>query len=44
MARKFWVNTHRNAAVTRAIKDIDKYSVSEDDGSIPGVLIDVAGT
>ena len=28
MARKFWVNTNRNATVTKAIKDIDKYSVS----------------
>ena len=28
MARKFWVNTDRNAAVTKAIKDIDKYSES----------------
>lgn len=28
MARKFWVNTDRNAAVTKAIKEIDKYSAS----------------
>lgn len=28
MARKFWVNTNRNAAVTKAIKDIDRYSES----------------
>lgn len=28
MARKFWVNTNRNIAVTKVIKDIDKYSVS----------------
>ena len=40
MARKFWVNTDRNAAVTKAIKDIDKYSVSADDGSIAGGLIE----
>ena len=44
MARKFWVNTDRNAAVTKAIKDIDKYSVSADDGSIAGGLIEGAGT
>ena len=44
MARKFWVNTDRNAAVTKAIKDIDKYSVSADDGSIAGGLIERAGT
>lgn len=26
MGRKFWVNTDRNTAITKAIKDIDKYS------------------
>lgn len=26
MAKKFWVNTSRNSAVTKAIKDIEKYS------------------
>lgn len=27
MARKFWVNTNRNATVTKAIKDIDTASL-----------------
>ena len=28
MARKFWVNTDKNSAITKAIKDIDRYSES----------------